>query len=234
MYLSRVEINPRLRATKLALNSPQRLHAMIEASFPNFSAGHSMGDVTEVEKRDAGGHDVDKRRLWRLDKLGRSLYLLTVSAVPPDFTHLIEQVGWSASGQTWETKPYDSFLAHLRHGQEWQFRLRANPTHSVKDKDAPRSRGIVRACIKIDEQKKWLETQAPKQGFSLNGFELIDRSVSEFLRQQETVTLHTTLFEGFLKVEDPVALRKALSVGIGRAKAYGCGLLTLVKPYVGS
>jgi CRISPR system Cascade subunit CasE len=207
---------------------------MIEASFPNSSVGHPMRDVTEIEKRDVGGHDVDKRHLWRLDKLGHSLYVLTVSAIPPDFTHLIEQVGWPVSGQTWETKSYDSFLSYLQRGQEWQFRLHANPTHSAKDKDAPRSRGIVRACIKIDEQKEWLEAQAPKQGFSLNGFELIDRGVSKFLRQQETVTLHTALFEGFLKVEDPAVLRGALSAGIGRAKAYGCGLLTLAKLHVGS
>jgi CRISPR system Cascade subunit CasE len=122
----------------------------------------------------------------------------------------------------------------LQQGQEWQFRLRANPTHSVKQKEAPGSRGIVRACSTIEKQKEWLTTKAPKCGFSLNGFELVERGVSKFERQQQTVTLHMATFEGFLRVEDPPLLREALSTGIGRAKAYGCGLLTLVKPHDGS
>jgi CRISPR system Cascade subunit CasE len=221
MYLSRVEINPRLRATKLALNSPQRLHAMVAASFPSLSVGSDHG-----------------RHLWRLDKLGHSFYVLVVSSVPPDFTHLIEQIGWAASKQSWETKSYDSFLARLQQGQEWQFRLRANPTHSVKRKEASNEasdgRGIVHACSTIEKQKEWLMTKAPKHGFLLNGFELVARDVSKFKRQQQAVTLHMATFEGFLKVEDPVLLREALSTGIGRAKAYGCGLLTLVKPYASS
>jgi CRISPR system Cascade subunit CasE len=214
MYLSRVEINPHLRATKLALNSPQRLHAMVAASFPSLLVDSDPG-----------------RHLWRLDKLGHSLYVLVVSSTQPDFTHLIEQIGWAASRQVWETKSYDSFLARLQQGQEWQFRLQANPTHSVKRKEASGGRGIVQACSTIDEQKEWLTTKAPKHGFSLNGFELVGRDVSRFERQQRTVTLHMATFEGLLKVEDPILLREALSTGIGRAKAYGCGLLTLARPY---
>jgi CRISPR system Cascade subunit CasE len=218
MYLSRVEINPHLRATKLALNSPQRLHAMVAASFPSLLVDSDSG-----------------RHLWRLDKLGHSLYVLVVSSAQPDFTHLIEQIGWTASGQVWETKSYDSFLVRLQQGQEWQFRLRANPTHSVKRKEvsgeASGNRGILYACSTIDKQKEWLTAKAPKHGFSLNGFELVERDVSRFERQRRTVTLHMATFEGLLKVEDPILLREALSTGIGRAKAYGCGLLTLARPY---
>ena len=41
------------------------------------------------------------------------------------------------------------------------------------------------------------------------------------------VTLSTATFEGVLTVTDTAALRTALLAGIGPAKAYGCGLLTL-------
>ena len=41
------------------------------------------------------------------------------------------------------------------------------------------------------------------------------------------VPVVTATFDGRLTVTDPEALRQALTSGIGRAKAYGCGLMTL-------
>ncbi|MFF0713996.1 type I-E CRISPR-associated protein Cas6/Cse3/CasE [Streptomyces bauhiniae] len=46
-------------------------------------------------------------------------------------------------------------------------------------------------------------------------------------RRGKPVTLVTVTFDGRLEVTDPTALRRALTQGIGRARAYGCGLLTL-------
>lgn len=46
-------------------------------------------------------------------------------------------------------------------------------------------------------------------------------------RQAQAITLHTATFEGRLEVTDPERLTTALITGIGPAKAYGCGLLTL-------
>ncbi|MCF3132441.1 type I-E CRISPR-associated protein Cas6/Cse3/CasE [Streptomyces olivochromogenes] len=46
-------------------------------------------------------------------------------------------------------------------------------------------------------------------------------------RQGKPVSLVTVTFDGRLEVTDPDALRRTLTHGIGRAKAYGCGLITL-------
>ncbi|MFE1855414.1 type I-E CRISPR-associated protein Cas6/Cse3/CasE [Streptomyces sp. NPDC059489] len=46
-------------------------------------------------------------------------------------------------------------------------------------------------------------------------------------RTGKPVTLVTVTFDGRLEVTDPHALRRSLTLGIGRAKAYGCGLMTL-------
>jgi CRISPR system Cascade subunit CasE len=46
-------------------------------------------------------------------------------------------------------------------------------------------------------------------------------------RRGKPVTLVTVTFNGRLEVTDADALRRTLTQGIGRAKAYGCGLLTL-------
>jgi CRISPR system Cascade subunit CasE len=54
-----------------------------------------------------------------------------------------------------------------------------------------------------------------------------DRRTLRFRRGQQTVTLRVATFDGRFRVVDPTALRAALVNGIGRAKAYGCGLMTL-------
>lgn len=41
------------------------------------------------------------------------------------------------------------------------------------------------------------------------------------------VSLVTVTFDGRLEVTDPELLRRTLRQGLGKAKAYGCGLLTL-------
>jgi CRISPR system Cascade subunit CasE len=43
------------------------------------------------------------------------------------------------------------------------------------------------------------------------------------------VTLRTATFEGILTISDLERFRRTLLSGIGRAKAYGCGLLTIVR-----
>ena len=63
---------------------------------------------------------------------------------------------------------------------------------------------------------------------------LVDRRVENFFRvkgeDKRPVTLKLATFQGTLKVTDPRALRSALANGIGRAKGYGAGLLTLARP----
>ena len=63
---------------------------------------------------------------------------------------------------------------------------------------------------------------------------LVDRRVENFVRvkgeDKRPVTLKLATFQGTLKVTDPRALRSALANGIGRAKGYGAGLLTLARP----
>ncbi|MFD5550034.1 type I-E CRISPR-associated protein Cas6/Cse3/CasE, partial [Streptomyces goshikiensis] len=47
--------------------------------------------------------------------------------------------------------------------------------------------------------------------------------------QANRVPLVTVTFDGCLEVTDPAALRRTLTLGLGKAKAYGCGLMTLAR-----
>ncbi|MFJ3339322.1 type I-E CRISPR-associated protein Cas6/Cse3/CasE [Streptomyces sp. NPDC086766] len=46
-------------------------------------------------------------------------------------------------------------------------------------------------------------------------------------RRNTPVSLVTVTFDGLLEITDPDLMRRTLTQGIGKAKAYGCGLLTL-------
>ncbi len=62
-------------------------------------------------------------------------------------------------------------------------------------------------------------------------FQVIERSTRTFRRDSATVTLGgVATYTGVLQVTDPQLLQQALTAGVGRAKAYGCGLMTLAGP----
>jgi CRISPR system Cascade subunit CasE len=214
MYLTRFEINPARRDARSLLASPQRLHAAVLAAFPD----------------DAGDHD-DGRVLWRLDESRHDLLLYLVSPAKPDLTHLAETVGRPTYG--WDTRDYSPLLDRLTAGDRWAFRLLANPVRSGR-KTATSTHTQRFAHVTATQQIDWFLRQAERHGFTVPDNSLGEpdlaaraRRTMRFTRQQQTLTLSTALFEGHLHVEDPAALRAALISGIGPAKAYGCGLLTL-------
>ncbi len=215
MYLSRIALNTRRKSTMVALTSPQKIHGAVESSFP--SATEKVG-----------------RNLWRIDRLGNDLYLLVLSGRKPDFSHIVEQFGWPGSEQGWESKDYTQLLDRIKAGQYWKFRLRANPVHSVKrsdDLDNQRKRGKVYAHVTVEQQEKWLLDRASKYGFNLQkgSFIVVQQEIKKFWRQGKPVTLGIATFEGILQVKDADLFRQTLTKGIGRAKAYGCGLLTIAR-----
>ena len=207
MYMTRMELDPCRRDTVRALASPGMFHGAIESAFPG-------------ERR---------RRLWRVDELNGRSYLLLVSGEEPDLTRAAEQ--FAPPGAGWETKNYQPFLNALADGGVWRFRLAANPTISAPSHS--QARGKVYAHVTAAQQKNWLLTRAEKHGFSLSDetFDITRRGVLSFRKeaQQRPVTLGVCVFEGLLTVTDALLLRKALTEGIGRGKAYGQGMMTLVR-----
>lgn len=207
MYLSRAELDPARRSTMMALACPQKLHGAVENSFPG-------------ERR---------RRLWRLDTLGEKLYLLLLSEDVPDLTGLCEQFG---TGSPPETRPYNPLLERVTEGSCWQFRLTANPTESRKDPADPMGRGVLKPCYLEVEQERWLQEQAEKHGFSIpeEAFRVTRKQTYHFLKNgKRPITLLAVTYEGILQVTDPEKFREMLCQGVGRGKAYGLGLMTILR-----
>ena len=116
----------------------------------------------------------------------------------------------------------------LSDGQQYRFRFCGNPVHSVVTKNRS-GRGKVLPHITIAQQEDWLREKSVKAGFTLGEFAVVMRDIKKFSRQGKTVTLSMAVFEGILKITNATEFKAAMVAGIGRAKSYGCGLLTLAR-----
>lgn len=207
MYLSRVALDVHKRSTMVALANPQQLHGAVEQAFSG-------------ERR---------RRLWRLDQLGDKLYLLLLSEDVPDLQHIAVQFG---TGKPPETKAYGPLLKRIQAGTVWRFRLTANPTKSVHEPKGSAKRGRVCAHITTEFQEKWLMERAEKHGFYLeaDGFTVVESRWRRFQKEHRgrPVVLLSVTYEGVLEVTDAEKFQQLLTEGIGRGKAYGLGLMTVM------
>lgn len=223
-WFSRMSLNPQRRGGRHLLSNPQAMHAAVMSAFPPRTLDEDNGRG---------------RVLWRVDSQHPEHTLYVVSPVEPDLEHIVEQAGWSTV--SWESTDYTRFLDQLRMGQQWRFRLRANPVKSVKAGEGPR--GKVLPHVTPAQQLKWLDDRAPKSGFALLREQhletdsevlltsVVRREDRQFHRQDDSkgtrVTLRQAQFEGAVAITDVAAFRRTLIYGIGRGKAYGCGLMTL-------
>ncbi|GAA1924418.1 type I-E CRISPR-associated protein Cas6/Cse3/CasE [Streptomyces sodiiphilus] len=249
MHLTRFRFNTARAGARRLLSSPQRLHAAVMAGFPDLLPG----DTTTPGS---------PRVLWRADHNARAEVLLyIVSPTAPDLTHLVEQAGWPAAAQPgWKTHDYASFLARLTPGSTWNFRLTANPVHSIRREDGePTKRTAHRTphhqvgwlverqdALGIRLLERPAHLRGPRERHEHLQVVVHDRHRREFdkttapgqnvatgpdgrpqARKRNRVTMVTATFDGLLEVTDPDALRHTLTTGVGRGKAYGCGLMTL-------
>lgn len=81
------------------------------------------------------------------------------------------------------------------------------------------------------EQEEWLWAQAAKHGFVVSeGAFAVTRKQTYHFKKNGTrpVTLLAVTYEGVLQVTDPEAFKALLCEGVGRGKAYGLGLMTII------
>ena len=100
-----------------------------------------------------------------------------------------------------------------------------------KDPADPLARGALKPCYLEAEQEQWLLEQAGKHGFALTegAFRVTRKQTCHFRKNgKRPVTLLAVTYEGILQVTDPEAFREMLCQGIGRGKAYGLGLMTIL------
>ena len=232
-HLSRIWLNPLRTGTQRLIRNPQTMHAAV-------LGGLAVQPVTE-------------RTLWRLDLSNtHRAELLVLTQSRPSWEHLVEQAGWPGADEPQAVvRPYQPLLDRLSRGQEYAFRLRANPVRATRNPAAPspaqkerlataeRPRGVLVPHRTAAHQLSWLTDRIQNWGFTLVPTTAGDPQVQLISRERLTFTktgddgarrrivLQTATYEGRLRISDPDVVRTALLEGVGRARAYGCGLLTL-------
>ncbi|MDA2805534.1 type I-E CRISPR-associated protein Cas6/Cse3/CasE [Nocardiopsis suaedae] len=237
MFLSRVPVNEMSRAFRRDYADVHDMHRTLMSVF-------GEAGVDAAARRHHG-------LLWRMDEVGvarvgegtAARSLLVQSRVRPDWTRLPH--GY-ASGRI-KVTCLQPVLAAAVPGGRFAFRLVANPTRStppVGGAPGGRARGKRRPIHDPEEQVAWLIRQGERHGFVIPTASdgapdaaaeprpaLVGRKVDQRSKARGDSRLKISIlpaaFAGRLIVTDPGAFSEAVKEGIGRAKAYGCGLMGL-------
>ena len=205
MYLSKLLLNPRSRQANMDKSNPYELHRTLMCAFPPFD------------------HQAE-RILFRLE--GKLMdQLLVQSSLEPD---------WSALQNNYLlTTPKMKQLGEFsfQHGQILRFRLRANPTK--RDSQSHKRVGLY----KEEERINWLLRKGTSHGFSFRDENIMLSSTfwrefnipSKADNQKHRSTFNFVDFNGLLRVDNPNSLKDTVLQGIGPAKSFGCGLLSLAR-----
>lgn len=217
MYLSLLTLEARSAEVQRDLRDPQALHRTVMRAFP---------DVLDPEVG-ARAHLGVLHRLEFERRTGR-LLLYVQSEVAPDWRIL--PAGYLAPGGD-RVKPVASTYQALQPGRILRFRLRANPTRKIDTKSGPNGEKRNGRRVPINGEKAqidWLVRKGEENGFELLQALVTGTGAGELVRSHSTQrTFQGVLYEGRIRVVDPVKLREGLAQGVGPAKAFGFGLLSV-------
>lgn len=228
MYLSRLIPDTTSHAFRRDHGDLQHMHRTVMSGFP---------DITE---------DIPARThhsvLWRLDPSHAGYTLYVQSRTYPDWAHLNDHLARPA-----EVRDLSGALDAVQPGRTLAFRVQANPVKRLRlqDQRDPSRQGGRRdnryPILSQGDQISWLINQGSRHGFIIPAGSdgrpdvAVTPSPRHTGRQNgdrgsHKLTVDSVRFDGHLVVTDADALAEALTHGIGPAKAYGCGLLTLAPP----
>lgn len=211
MYLARLVLNPRNNGARGDLESPYNLHRTLKRAYPD-------------------GEPDENRMLFRIEPdrpqdEGRTV-LLQSSIARPDLSFLEDSAG-GAQPYCHDWDQPKEIDPSFQEGQKLAFRLLGNPTKEVE--------GTRIALTNEEDYYGWLDRKAEMHGFDvayvhptpfwING----DQEDKDTYKKPE-IPHFAVRYDGLLRATHPDRLRETLASGIGPAKAFGFGLLTLAPP----
>lgn len=215
MYLTRLLINPQDPCVRRDLADCQRMHRTIMNAFPAVASGPARAQLGA---------------LYRVDRGVRpgTVTVYVQSLTEPDWTKL--PPGYlSVADDSAACRPVDDVYDAISAGDDLAFRLRANVTRKIDTKsaaDGARRNGRRVELRHEPDQLAWLDRHAAQGGFAI--VEATTRSGRVTgVHPEGTLAFGSVYFLGILRVTDSRLFRQTLADGIGPAKAYGFGLLSV-------
>ncbi|ASO21800.1 CRISPR system Cascade subunit CasE [Actinoalloteichus hoggarensis] len=219
MFLSRLTVDVTSRNFRLDYADVHQMHRTVMSAFPDL-------DVQRTARQHCGA-------LWRLDEHERGFVLLVQSRLEPKWAAL--PADYLAAPP--DVRSLDPFLRLIAPGRKIGFRLVGNPTRAIHPPDSVsgnRGRGKPVPQRLPAKQVEWLARKGEQHGFVLPVGRDGQADVAPAPRPSlhgrtdgNKITIEPVRFDGHLVPTDVEALRAAVLGGIGRAKAYGCGLISL-------
>jgi CRISPR system Cascade subunit CasE len=208
MNLSQLVLNPRSRQVRRELAEPYEMHRTLLRAFQDASAGGPGRVLFRAEVSRTTGIPM----------------LLVQSEYRPDWSCLTALRDYLSSEPP-QARPVSPNFAV---GRQLHFRLRANPT--VKQ-DGKRM-GLLRE----DDQIAWLRRKGEVGGFAVAGAIVVPEGFAHGRKIDANGThslSHLAVrFDGVLTVLNAGHFTQTLINGVGSAKAFGFGLLSVPYPEV--
>jgi CRISPR system Cascade subunit CasD len=198
LYLARCLLSPQSSLVRAERDDPSAIHRTVMRAFPA-----AAPVAAETRKH----HGV----LFRMEKHGEGLVLLVQSTTFPDFHRL--PAGYLIDLP--EVRRIDGELQEvIAVGARLRFVVRASTMEGHEHRPITSTEGRL----------AWLGTRAKGAGFWV---ETVDEEPLPRLRPSKGMTFPGATFRGVLRVIDAEAALSTVRLGLGRARAFGFGLLSL-------
>lgn len=242
-YLSRVLLNPLRPQTQRMLASPRAAHAVVEgclrAKGPDerilwrLETGRHRAELLALTHAQPSWQHVVETAGWPdgdephaltrdyaplLDRIVRGAeFRFRLKANPVSTTHTLDKPSAAQIQRLARPRARGERIAHrtARHQLAW-----------IQDPERLARWGLELATPSTDGP----------DGPAPDAVRLLERQTIQFDKRdadvggpsgRRTVTLITATYEGSIRILDPGTARATLLHGVGAAKAYGCGLITL-------
>lgn len=209
------------------------------ADFPEdrFRADEKPAPPVEVLRHVHAKRNDQSGFLFRVDPLpgGRTM-IVVLSALEPNWGYAFNNAMHLLAAIPDRPRP---LRVNARAGERFRFRLMANAVFRATSKSRHRSGQPIepgwigkRIGVAGDEAslRRWIERRSQRAGFAVAGLTLAQPSyvyVNKTAQPGQGHRLRCVRYEGSLEVTNPDAFRQALISGIGPAKAFGFGLLSI-------
>ncbi|MFI0511180.1 type I-E CRISPR-associated protein Cas6/Cse3/CasE [Streptomyces sp. WSLK1-5] len=208
LWLTRIIPNPQNQQARRDFRNAVDLHYSVMKLFPD--------DIGDEARKQLG-------ILFRAETTPQGTYLLLQSRTRPNLDALPADYGSA------DSRPLTPLLDALRPGLPVRYRIDASAVR--KPRKSMQQLYNLKPIVALTGAAavEWWERQAERAGLKLTATHATRMEPAAGLKAgtKQRVNNARTRFEGNALIQDPDLLRQRIEEGIGRGKAYGCGLLSL-------